>query len=48
MLRGLSPEIVFAQALLCFEAAVAAPDTIAGINFVQLEDARTVMQDYAL
>jgi len=48
VLRGLPPEIVFAQALLCFEAAAAAPDTIAGINFVMPEDARAVMHDYGL
>lgn len=47
VLRGLAPETVFAQALLCFEAAAAAPDTVAGLNFVMPEDSRTVMQDYA-
>jgi Adenosine deaminase len=48
VLRGLPREIVFAQALLCFEVAATAPDTVAGINFVMPEDARLITQDYAL
>lgn len=48
VLRGLSREIVFAQALLCCEVAAAAPHTVAGINFVMPEDARLIMQDYGL
>jgi adenosine deaminase len=47
VLRGLPKETVFAQTLLCFEAAAADPETIAGLNLVMSEDGRIAMQDYA-
>jgi adenosine deaminase len=52
VLRGFSPERVFAQTLLGFEtvqAAIAArDDTWVGINFVMPEDGFVSMRDYAL
>ena len=47
VLRAFPPEQVFAQTLLGFEAASADPRFL-GINFVQPEDDRTAMADYAL
>jgi adenosine deaminase len=47
VLRAFPPEQVFAQTLLGFEAASTDP-RIVGINFVQPEDDRTAMADYAL
>jgi adenosine deaminase len=52
VLRGFSPEQVFAQALLGFMTVQAAmdahDDTWVGINFVQPEDGFISMRDYAL
>jgi adenosine deaminase len=52
VLRGFSPEQVFAQALLGFEtvqaAMVAHDDTFVGINFVMPEDGFISMRDYAI
>ena len=52
VLRNLSPEQVFAQALLGFETVQAAmeahDDTWVGINFVMPEDGFVPMRDYAL
>ena len=52
VLRGFSPEQVFAQALLGFETVQAAmdahDDTFVGINFVMPEDGFISMRDYAL
>jgi adenosine deaminase len=52
VLRGFSPEQVFAQALLGFETIQAAMDarehSFVGINFVQPEDALVSMRDYTL
>ena len=48
VLRGKAKEIVFAQALLAFESAQAAPETIVGINFVMPEDGYISRRDYAL
>src|ERR1700685_1033426 len=47
VLRAFSPEQVFAQTLLGFEAAAVDP-RIVGINYVQPEDDRTAMENYAL
>jgi len=47
VLRAFPPEQVFAQTLLGFEAASSDPRFV-GINFVQPEDDRTAMSDYAL
>lgn len=47
VLRAFSPEQVFAQTLLGFEAASADPRVV-GINYVQPEDDRVAMSDYAL
>ena len=47
VLRAFPPEQVFAQTLLGFEAASADPRFL-GINYVQPEDDRTAMADYAL
>jgi adenosine deaminase len=47
VLRGLPPEIVFAQVLLGFEAAAADPRWV-GMNFVQPEDGYIAMRDYRL
>jgi adenosine deaminase len=52
VLRANTPEVVFAQTLLGFETVQAAmdahDDTWVGINFVQPEDGRVSMRDYAL
>jgi adenosine deaminase len=48
VLRGKARETVFAQALLCFEAAEADPERIVGLNFVMPEDGYISMKDYAL
>jgi adenosine deaminase len=52
VLRGFSPEQVFAQTLLGFETVQAAmeahDDTWVGINFVMPEDGFVSMRDYAL
>jgi adenosine deaminase len=48
VLRGKAKEVVFAQALVAFEAAQAAPDSIVGINFVMPEDGYIARRDYAL
>lgn len=45
VLRGFSPQQVFAQTLLGFELASADPD-IVGINFVRAEDRRDAMAQY--
>ncbi len=47
VLRAFSPEQVFAQTLLGFEAAATDP-RIVGINYVQPEDDHTAMANYAL
>jgi adenosine deaminase len=47
VLRAFPPEQVFAQTLLGFEAASADPRVV-GINYVQPEDDRIAMSDYAL
>jgi adenosine deaminase len=47
VLRANPPEQVFAQTVLGFEAAAADP-RIVGINYVQPEDNRIAMADYAL
>jgi len=47
VLRAFPPEQVFAQTLLGFEAA-SADSRFVGINYVQPEDDRTAMSDYAL
>jgi adenosine deaminase len=47
VLRGLPKQIVFAQTLLCFEAASVDPRFV-GINLVMPEDGYTAMTDYAL
>jgi adenosine deaminase len=47
VLRGLPPEIVFGQALFCFELA-AVDSRYVGINFVMPEDGYVSMTDYAL
>jgi adenosine deaminase len=47
VLRAFSPEQVFAQTLLGFEAA-AIDSRFVGINYVQPEDDRTAMANYAL
>lgn len=47
ILRALPKEVVFAQTLLGFETASADSREV-GINFVQPEDARVPMADYAL
>ncbi len=46
VLRGFPKEQVFAQTLLCFEAASADPRFV-GINLVMSEDGYTAMNDYA-
>ena len=48
ILRGFPKEVVFAQTLLGFEAAMARPQRIVGINFVMPEDGYISMRDYAL
>ena len=48
VLRGKARETVFAQTLLCFEAAVADPERIVGLNFVMPEDGYISMKDYTL
>jgi adenosine deaminase len=45
VLRGFSPQQVFAQTLLGFELASVDPD-IVGINFVRAEDRRDAMEEY--
>jgi adenosine deaminase len=47
VLRAFPPEQVFAQTLLGFEAA-SSDSRFVGINYVQPEDDRTAMSDYAL
>ncbi len=47
VLRAFSPEQVFAQTLLGFEAAAVDP-RIVGVNYVQPEDDHTAMANYAL
>ena len=47
VLRGLPKESVFAQILLCFEAASADPRVV-GLNLVMPEDGYVAMADYAL
>jgi adenosine deaminase len=47
ILRGLPPQVVFAQTLLGFETASADPDFV-GLNFVMPEDGYISMRDYAL
>jgi adenosine deaminase len=47
VLRAFPPEQVFAQTLLGFEAMAADPRFV-GINYVQPEDDRVAMSDYAL
>src|SRR6266852_607091 len=47
VLRGFPKEQVFAQTLLCFEAASADPRFV-GINLVMPEDGYTAMTDYAV
>jgi adenosine deaminase len=47
VLRAFSPEQVFAQTLLGFEAAAVDPRFV-GINYVQPEDDHTAMTNYAL
>jgi len=47
VLRGLPREAVFAQTLLCFEAASADPRFV-GLNFVMPEDGYVSMSDYSL
>ena len=48
VLRGKPKEVVFAQAVVAFEAAQADPDSIVGINFVMPEDGYIARTDYAL
>ena len=48
VLRGLPKEVVFAQSVLGFEAAMAAPKVVVGINYVMPEDGYVSMHDYAL
>ena len=48
VLRGFPKEQVFAQTLLGFETASAAPDLVVGINFVMPEDGYVSMRDYAV
>jgi adenosine deaminase len=45
ILRGLPPEVVFAQVVLAFETASADPRFV-GLNFVQPEDGYISMRDY--
>jgi len=45
VLRGFSPQQVFAQTLLGFELASVNPDVV-GINFVRAEDRRDAMDEY--
>jgi adenosine deaminase len=47
VLRGLPREVVFAQTLLCFEAA-SADHRFVGLNFVMPEDGYVSMSDYTL
>ena len=47
VLRGLSPETVFAQILLAFELATADPRVV-GLNLVMPEDGYVSMKDYRL
>jgi adenosine deaminase len=47
VLRGLPPEVVFAQVLLGFEAAAADPRWV-GMNFVQPEDGYIALRDYRI
>jgi adenosine deaminase len=47
VLRGLPPEVVFAQLVLGFETAAADPRFV-GLNFVQPEDGYVSMRDYRL
>lgn len=46
VLRGFSPQQVFAQTLLGFELATAHPEQVVGINFVRAEDRRDAMTEY--
>ena len=48
VLRGFPKEQVFAQTLLGFETASAAPELVVGINFVMPEDGYVSMRDYAV
>lgn len=48
VLRGFPKEQVFAQTVLGFETAMAAPDLVVGINYVMPEDGYISMHDYAL
>ena len=48
VLRGYPKEVVFAETLLGFETAKAAPEQIVGINFVMPEDGYVSMRDYEL
>ncbi len=47
VLRGFPREVVFAQTLLCFEAASVDPRFV-GLNFVMPEDGYVSMSDYSL
>jgi adenosine deaminase len=47
VLRGMPPEVVFAQVVLGFETAAADPRFV-GLNFVQPEDGYIAMRDYRL
>jgi adenosine deaminase len=47
VLRGMPPEVVFAQVVLGFETAAADPRFV-GLNFVQPEDSYVSMRDYRL
>jgi adenosine deaminase len=46
ILRAFPPQQVFAQTLLGFEVAIAMPDQVVGLNFVQPEDAYMAMSEY--
>jgi adenosine deaminase len=48
VLRGFPKQQVFAQTVLGFEVAMAAPDLVVGINYVMPEDGYTAMHDYSL
>ena len=47
VLRGLPKQIVFAQTVMCFEAAAVDPRFV-GINYVMPEDGYTAITDYAV
>jgi adenosine deaminase len=47
ILRGLPPEVVFAQVVLGFETAAEDPRVV-GMNFVQPEDGYVAMRDYRM